>query len=108
VTVAALPSPIDIQVRDVAAVDAYIRHYPGVADLIRESSAEIHHIFGFDAGLVLDIPPDYEEDDVAHLYVRIHTPLEIDDALDRLDRFNDEWWWDRMGSAPDTLHFTIE
>ena len=42
------------------------------------------------------------------MYVRILTSLDIEDALDCLDRFNDEWWWDRMGSAPNALHFTTE
>jgi hypothetical protein len=89
-------------------VEAFTRSHPGVVDLIEESSNEIRRIFGPDAGIVLDVPPDYEDEGVAHLYVRIVAPLEVDGALDRLDRFNEEWWWDRMGSGPDTLHYTVE
>ena len=106
--VTVVPPPPITNLRNHEMVEAFTRSQPGVANLIADSAYEIRRIFGPDAGIVLDVPPDYEDEGVAHLYVRILTPLEVDDALDRLERFNEEWWWDRMDSAPGTLHFTIE
>jgi hypothetical protein len=94
--------------RNPGMVEAFTRSHSGVAGLIAEASNEIRRIFGPDAGIVLDVPSDYEDEGVSHLYVRILTSLDVDNAVNCLDRFNEEWWWDRMDSAPDTLHFTIE
>jgi len=98
----------DANLRSAGAIEDFLLQHPGAADLIAESSVEIRRIFGPQAGLVLDVPPDYDDEGVTHMYVRILTSLDIEDALDCLDRFNDEWWWDRMGSAPNALHFTTE
>jgi hypothetical protein len=102
------PPPPITSLRNPGMVEAFTRKHPGVTNLIEESSVQIRRIFGPDAGIVLDVPPDYEDEGTAHLYVRILAPLEVDETLDRLDRFNEEWWWDRMGSGPDTLHYTVE
>lgn len=97
-----------IEVRTPGAAGSYARVQPEAIGLINEAATESGRIFGPGARIALDIPGDYEDEGVAHLYVRILTNQAVDDALDALDLFNAEWWFPRFAQAPDTLHFVIE
>jgi hypothetical protein len=90
------------------AVAAYLAQHPAAREVLDEAAAVLPEFFDAPVDIVLDVPPDYEGEHVQHLYVRIQTSEDVDQALARKDRFNEEWWWQRMTDAPPTMHFTLE
>lgn len=90
------------------AVGAYLSHHPVARAVLGEAIQVLPEFFDAPVDIVLDVPPDYEGEHTQHLYVRIQTSEDVDQALARKDRFNEEWWWQRMTEAPQTMHFTLE
>lgn len=75
--------------REQTEVLQFIEQYPFLVPLLLEIHPHIRHHFP-DSPLFLEYVPDPEIDD-PQLVVYIVTGLEPEEALDRLDLF-DEWW----------------
>lgn len=89
------------------AVGAYLSQHPVARAVLGEAIQVLPEFFDAPVDIVLDVPPDYEGEHIQHLYVRIQTSEDVEQALARKDRFDEEWWWQRMTDAPPTLHFVL-
>jgi hypothetical protein len=78
-----------------ADVEAYVAEYPIVASVLTEAPAKIAATFEETPRLILryEIDPD-DEPASDYLAVDIMTGRDADDAHERLNRFDGEWWLD--------------
>lgn len=113
--VAEVPSPTvkDLRARYAfrrpAEVEAFLNAYPDRIPVLIEAAEVIPRYFGADAPLVLEVFIDPEDSDPApELFALVRTHLATPDALDRLDRLDDEWWTRRSPSGPGVIVVDIE
>jgi hypothetical protein len=81
-------------------VDAYVAEHPVVVSILAHAPSEVAAAFEEEPRLVLrhEIDPD-DEPASEYLVVDIVTMRDVDDAHDRLNRFDDGWWLDAMPRA---------
>lgn len=84
---------------DPPRVRAYLDEHPSLIPLLLEARPEVDLRFGSDTPVTLDIVHD-PEDNTECLYAVIETRLDVDEALNRLDQFND-YWWQRSAASVD-------
>lgn len=95
--------------RDPDEVRSYLRIYPHLVQVLVEATEVIPRYFGEDAPLALEVFSDPEgtpED--KDLFAYIGVPIDRNDAFDRLDRFDDEWWFERSPNSPGVLVFDTQ
>lgn len=92
-----------------AEVEAFLNAFPHRIPVLIEATEVIPRYFGPDAPLVLEVFTDPEDDDpVPELFALVQIDLDPTEALDRLDRLDDEWWTDRSPDGPGALIVDIE
>lgn len=95
--------------RNAEEVTRYLHKHPVLIPLLVQAEEVIPRYFDVDVPVVLEVVFDPEcYDPEGELFASIQIPETVDDALDRLDRFDDEWWLRVSPNAPDTLVFDIE
>lgn len=74
---------------------AYLETEPFLVPLLIEVRQQIRRYFA-DSSAVLEVF-DYQDDTIAErqLYLSIMTQLPVDEALDRLNQFDTNWWLDK-------------
>lgn len=80
------------EIEDTPAVRRYLRERPFLVPLLVEARRAIARYFPDDARTRLQLVPDRDDGDHVDLFAVIRTALPADDALKRLDRFDEEWW----------------
>lgn len=93
---------------DPSAVTSFLRDRPGVVTTLIEAVEVIPRYFGPGPVVALEVVSDPEAHGDVELYARIRTDIDVDAALDRLRRFDQEWWLDALPRAQYALTFTIE
>jgi hypothetical protein len=94
--------------RDERAVEAYLREHPDVIPTLEEASRWISHYFGMKSTLILDVLTDPEEPASKSLFALIRTSLDPDEALSRLDKFNNRWWRGASADLDADIHFGLD
>jgi hypothetical protein len=86
------------QFKDYARVEAFLTAHPSLEKLLIEAHGKIREYFGSDASAALEVFTDYEGDDgdKGPLFAIIDSSLPPDEAFDRLDRLDEEWWLDAL------------
>jgi hypothetical protein len=102
----ALPRPQDphskqdwrthYQIENPDEVEAYVTGYPITASVLAEAPDQIVAAFEENPRLVLSLEVDPDEPDSPYLTVDIMTKRDVDDAFDRLQRFDESWWLDAI------------
>ena len=92
---------------DVDEVTARLQEYPFLVPLLEEARGRLAAHFGPDAPVRIDLAFDPEERDRS-LFARVLTDLPVDEALDQLDEFDEEWWLEAGRASQHLLHFDIE
>ena len=75
-------------------VKGYIKAYPFLVPLLVEAYDKIGEYFGSNPAVVLEVVTDPEADDDRELFAFIQTNCAPEEALDRLNRLDQEWWLD--------------
>ena len=89
-------------------VITYLRRFPHLIPLLNEAADVIPRYFGENAQPVLEVFFGREFDDqIGQLFAEIRTSLD-DEAYDRLERFDEEWWYETPITGPGVLVFDIE
>ena len=93
--------------RDREAVREFVAKHPFLGSLLSEAYGRIQdHFSGSEVFLQHVVDPEIE--DYEELVAFIGTNLPPTEALDRLKRFNHEWWLDAMDRAQDKLSVSLE
>ena len=97
----------DYQLDDEDEILTFLERHPAVVPLLHDIRSNIRRFFGEDP-VRLDMfhDPEWPVDD-PQLVVNIQTPLEPVEALDRLHKFDDEWWIKRPGETRAPLIVSI-
>jgi hypothetical protein len=95
--------------RNAPACDAYFAAHPQVADFLQASYGQLRRFFGPEASLVLEVVRDPEASVPSDfLFVNIRTSMPVDDALARLDQFDEDWYLDQVDTFGDLVNFNLE
>ena len=82
----------DYQMTDEEEILAFLERHPAVAPLLVDIRSNIRKFFGEDSvRLEMFHDPEWPEEE-AELLVNIETHIDAMEALDRLHRFDDDWW----------------
>jgi hypothetical protein len=83
------------QIENPMEVDAYVAEHPVVVSILSEAPSEIAAAFEEEPRLVLQREVDSEDEPASdYLAIDIMTMRDVDDAYERLHRFDDRWWID--------------
>jgi hypothetical protein len=93
---------------DSEIVVEFLQRHPSLGQMLREAHEELALRFGPEVRISLAVINDPEETDAAMLFAFVLAEGNPDQALERLDDFNDEWWRVTIGSDPIPLHFALE
>ncbi|MDQ3044497.1 MAG: hypothetical protein M3R06_05020 [Chloroflexota bacterium] len=94
--------------RDSTDVVRFLREHPRVISPLIQADDHIRAYFGASTAVKLDVVRDPESDGYNELYAFIQTTLAVDEALERLRRFDDGWWLGALPQAEGLLTFSLE
>ena len=92
-------------VNDRDVVFAFLSANPVLGELLIEAYGHIQQYFPTSPyRLELYQDPEYDYDE---LVVLIETKLDIDEAMDKIHQFDQNWWLDNIQKAETKLHFNL-
>ena len=92
------------EIENPAEVDAYVAEHPGIASMLERASTEITARFGANTTLLLEHVVDPDDDPPSEfLALDIRTSLGDEEAYERRNRLDEEWWFDAIREAPGVL-----
>ncbi len=94
---------------DKEALFAFLADEPGVCDLLAEAHAWLERIFGrgFQARLQVVNDPEDEDGESEQLFAYLETFLPVEEALAKLDEFDEAWFLDALDRAGGKLNFNL-
>lgn len=93
--------------RERAEVMPFLERYPFLTSLLLEAYSKVKEYFP-DSQAFLEIVGDPEETDDDQLVLFIATNSDPDEALERLDQFDENWWLDALDRAQGKLGISVE
>jgi hypothetical protein len=95
-------------VKEPRAVRKFIQKHPLLVDLLIEAYTPLTDFFGPDPQVSLSVVSDPEEAGLDELVGSIQTPLSPDEALERLDAFDEYWFLDQLNRTNGRLNFNLD
>ena len=92
-------------------VRRFLRVYPDAPDVLLEARPYIERIFGPTTQVVLEVTfdPDSESPrDSEELFGNIEVSLPVEEALERLNQFDSEWFLAQLARAGGRLNFNLD
>ncbi|MDZ7359927.1 MAG: hypothetical protein ONB46_04270 [candidate division KSB1 bacterium] len=89
-------------------VKDFLAAHPFLVQLLVEAHDKIGNYFGPQSKVVLEVVTDPEADDDRRLFAFIQTSLLPEEALDRLDRLDNDWWLDAADRGEGKLCLHVE
>ena len=94
--------------RNHSAVRRYLELNPELVEVLLEARQRVQHLFGASAEVILEVVNDPEVMDSSKLFAYIRTPLPIDQALDRLQALDDDWFLSQLDRVGDLFNLNLE
>lgn len=91
-----------------AKVSQFLEKFPFLARILVEAYGKFGNYFEPYPQVFLEIVTDPEAPDDHELFALIYTSLTPDEALDRLDRFDRDWWLDASRTSQGKLCIDVE
>jgi len=89
-------------------VSRFLERYPFLVPLLLEAYSKFWNYFGPHPRVFLEVVTDPEAPDDRELFALVCTSLTPDEALDRLDQFDRDWWLDASYTAQGKLCIDVE
>lgn len=89
-------------------VAEFLESHPYLVPLLFEAYPQMEKHFGGNAPVFLEVITDPEATDDRELYALIGTRLSPEEALERLDQFDKDWWLRTLDRAQCKLCIHIE
>lgn len=99
-------TPFEVQAPDEALT--FLAKHSFLEPLLDEARAEITNLFGPDTTSALELITDPESDGSKKLILYIRPNLTVDEACDRLNRFDRDWWLDEIPRANGLLTVDVD
>jgi hypothetical protein len=97
-----------ISYRNPMAVEAYLTRHPEVVDFIEMAWPYLVSFFGQEIDVALEVLTYPEEAAHEELVGWVQWPGDVHEGLERLERFDDEWFLDHMTEVETKFNFNIE
>jgi hypothetical protein len=94
--------------RNPQEVSEFLHAHPFLVPLLVEAHDRIAHYFEPSPEVVLEVITDPEAEDDHELFVFIRTALPPDEAIRKLDWFDQEWWLEASPRAKCLLNIDVE
>lgn len=94
--------------RERARVAAFLEEHPFLIALLFEAYGQVKQHFGSQPFIFLEVVTDTEAADDRELYAFIPTHLPPEEALKKLEQFDNAWWLGAMGRAEGALCIDVE
>lgn len=91
-----------------AELASFTGRFPFLIDLLLDASTVLSQTFLDGAIYRLEVTQDMEDEDIEELVCFICTGLDPDEALEKLDAFDEAWFLDNIGETRGRLIFTLE
>ncbi len=89
-------------------VRQFLEAYPFLTSLLREAHDKIGDYFGPQTAVTLEVVTDPEAMEDRELFAFIHTNLPSQEALDRLERLDQDWWLEASDRSEGRLCIHVE
>lgn len=96
------------QFRDRGSVTAFLEQNQFLAPLLVEAYTRIREHFGGNARIALEVFTDPESQQDQEAFALVLTDLSPTEAAARLDRLDEEWWFDASHQARCKLNLDVE
>ena len=93
--------------RNTEAVRRFLHIHPHLVETILEAYPYLVKHFGPNPQVMLEVVRDPEAERPEQLFAYILTSLDADEALDRLDRLDEEWFLDQSERVGDLFNFNL-
>ena len=103
----AVLSAVPFLLKDHEGVYEFLAQNQKLLELLRSVGVKLHDYFP-GSPLRLELIHDPEIENFSQLVVRVITELPVDDAMDRLDRFDYEWWLEHLCEAENKICVNLE
>ncbi len=87
---------------------SFTERFPFLTSLLLDASNALSQIFPDNVIYRLEVAHDREDENIEELVCFICTDLDPDEALAKLDAFDEEWFLDNIGKTNGRLIFTLE
>jgi hypothetical protein len=94
--------------RDAIVVQRFLQDHPHLIDMVFEAYPYLMKHFGPAPQFVLEVVSDPEADGWDQLFAYIVTSLPVNQALTRLERFDEEWFLGQLDRVGDLFNFDLE
>lgn len=98
----------EISYRNQMAVETYLARYPEIMSFLKAAWPNLVRCFGKPVHIVLEVMTYTEYETYEELVGWIQSTDDVYDGLDKLERFNDEWFLDHMSEVGNKFNFNIE
>lgn len=95
------------RLHDATQVRGFLRSHPHLVDVILEAYPHVQKHFGSNPEVVLEVVTDPEAEGSELLFAYILTSLPTKEALDRLDRLDEDWFLDQFDRVGDLFGFNL-
>jgi hypothetical protein len=89
-------------------VSGFLQAHPFLVPLLLEAHGKIAKYFGPSPEVVLEVIIDPEAEDDRELFALVRVDLSPDEAVRRLERFDQEWWLDASSQGCCLLNIDVE
>lgn len=97
------------ELRNAADFAVYSASHPQLTDFLQASHQELRRLFGHEPKFVLEVVRDPEASAPSDfLFVNIRTAMPVDEAMARLDQFDDSWYLDQVDLFGELVNFNLE
>lgn len=103
----AVSVPAGFAAPDQEEVTDFLRRHPDAAAILREALPHVRAAFG-PATLSLRVIRDPDSGGAMDLFAFIQVQEAGGSALEKLDRFDEDWWMRRSDSPEAPVHFDLE
>ncbi|MCX7707648.1 MAG: hypothetical protein N2204_06550 [Anaerolineae bacterium] len=86
----------------------FLRMHPALIDLLLEALPHVERYFGPHPEVVLEVVVDPEASDSEELFANIRTSLPVEEALECLNQFDEEWFLDQLARTEGRFNFNLE
>lgn len=94
--------------REPALIRQFLRTHEPLIEVLFEAWPHLHQYFGPDLQVALEVVSDPEVENWDELFAYILTPFSSDEALARLNRFDQDWFLDQLSQVDGKLNFDVE
>ena len=97
------------ELRNSAEVDAYVAKHPQLTGFLLDSYRQLRKYFDAAASFALEVVRDPEISPPSDfLFVNIRISMPVDEAMERLDQFDEAWYLDQVDAFGELVNFNLE